>query len=182
MVNCLYIIWTVHVNQRFNCKRPYSVFWADLSFKILNSGIILTSFTNAKIFSLYHLEIKPGRKVQSVMCLAAATCLTADPGVVSWSRPGPYFRWDWSWNNFYDHSPSFHWFKKGFCQLQANVCAWSTGNLLVQACPRKKVVRWTDLPDMTIAVDWEVKNQTKQKKLGNKETQRTVKVEVNTVY
>ena len=28
--------------------------------------------------------------------------------------------------------------------------------------PEKSVVRWTDRPDMTIAVDWLVKNQTKQ--------------------
>ena len=30
-------------------------------------------------------------------------------------------------------------FKKGSCQLQAKVCARSTGELLVQACQRKKV-------------------------------------------
>ena len=40
----------------------------------------------------------------------------------------PYFRGDWSWNNFYGHSPPFSWsFKKGCCQLQAKVCARSTG-------------------------------------------------------
>ena len=32
-------------------------------------------------------------------------------------------------------------FKKGCCQLQAKVCARSTGELLVQACPGKSVVR-----------------------------------------
>ena len=26
------------------------------------------------------------------------------------SGPIPYFRGDWSWNNFYGHSPPFHWF------------------------------------------------------------------------
>ena len=41
-----------------------------------------------------------------------------DPG------PVPYFRGDWSWNNFYGHSPPF---KKGCCQLQAKVCARITG-------------------------------------------------------
>ena len=35
---------------------------------------------------------------------------------------------------------------------------------------------------MTIAVDLDVKNQTKQKKLGNKENQKTVKVEVNPAH
>ena len=43
-----------------------------------------------------------------------------DPGAV------PYFRGDWSWNNFIGHSLSFRWFKKGCCQLQAKVCARST--------------------------------------------------------
>ena len=32
-------------------------------------------------------------------------------------------------------------FKKGCCQLHAKVCARSTGQLLVQACPGKIVVR-----------------------------------------
>ena len=37
-------------------------------------------------------------------------------------------------------------------------------NHLVHACPKKSVVRLTDRLDMTIAVDWEIKPQTKQKK------------------
>ena len=37
--------------------------------------------------------------------------------------------------------PSAESFKKGCCQLQAKVCARSTGYLLVQACPGKSVVR-----------------------------------------
>ena len=49
--------------------------------------------------------------------------------------------------------PSADSFKKGCCQLQAKVCARITGYLLVQACPGKSVVRWTDPPAMTIAVD-----------------------------
>ena len=34
--------------------------------------------------------------------------------------------------------PSAESLKKGFCQLQAKVCAQSTGKLFIQACPRKK--------------------------------------------
>ena len=49
--------------------------------------------------------------------------------------------------------PSTESFKKSCCQLQAKVCARSTGQLLVQACSRKSVVRWTDHPTMTIAID-----------------------------
>ena len=45
----------------------------------------------------------------------------------------PYFRGDWSWNNFYVNSPPFRWFKKGCCQFQT-------------------VVSWTDHPDMIITV------------------------------
>ena len=40
----------------------------------------------------------------------------------------PYLCGDWSWNDFYGHSPPFRWlFKKGCCQLQAKVCAQITG-------------------------------------------------------
>ena len=35
-------------------------------------------------------------------------------------------------------------------------------NCLVKLAQEKSVVRWTDQPDMTIAVDWDAKNQTKQ--------------------
>ena len=49
--------------------------------------------------------------------------------------------------------PSADSFKKGCCQLQAKVCARITGYPLVQACPGKSVVRCTDRPAMTIAVD-----------------------------
>ena len=52
--------------------------------------------------------------------------------------------------------------KKGCCQLQAKVCAQSTGYRLVQACPGKTVVRLTDRGAMAIAVDWDVKQQNKQ--------------------
>ena len=37
-------------------------------------------------------------------------------------------------------------------------------NCLVKLAQEKSVVRWTDHPNMTIAVDWDVKHQTKTKK------------------
>ena len=37
-------------------------------------------------------------------------------------------------------------------------------NCLVKLAQEKSVVMWTDLPDMTIVVDWDVKNLTKPKK------------------
>ena len=66
-------------------------------------------------------------------------------------------------DHFYGHSPPFFRFKKGSCQLQAEVCTQNTGKLLSLACQGKKcVVRLTDHPDMTISVDWDIKNQTKK--------------------
>ena len=58
--------------------------------------------------------------------------------------------------------PSAQSFKKGCCQLQAKVCAQNT----VQACLGKKCDY--DRPDMTIAVDWDIKQQTKPKSLSLK--------------
>ena len=74
---------------------------------------------------------------QSVTCLATDVCLTSDPGVTSSIRV-PYF-------HEIDHDiismgitlPSSESFKKGCCQLQAEVCARSNGKMLVQACPVK---------------------------------------------
>ena len=73
----------------------------------------------------------PGHVAQSV------GHLTRKSGVLG-SIPGlaTYFRF------------SFHFFKKGSCQLLAKVCARSTGLSL----PRKSVVRLTDRPDMTLDV------------------------------
>ena len=70
-----------------------------------------------------------GRVAQPVTCLATDASLTADPGVTS-SIPA----WSHTFAEF-DHEiistaillPSAELFKKGCCQLQAKVCARSTG-------------------------------------------------------
>ena len=79
--------------------------------------------------------------------------------------PVPYFRGDWSWTNFYGHSPPFRWFiQEGLLSVTSeSMCT----NYWLTACsslPRKSVVRWTDRPAMTIAVD-----------LGRKATKQTNK-------
>ena len=68
--------------------------------------------------------------------------LTANPGVASLIPARSHTFVD------IDHEiistvilPSAESFKKGCCQLQVKVCARSTGQLLVQACPGKSVVR-----------------------------------------
>ena len=48
---------------------------------------------------------------------------------------------------------SFHWFKKGCCQLQAKLCAQSTVNHLVKLAQEKMWLGENDCLNMTIAVD-----------------------------
>ena len=70
-----------------------------------------------------------GRIAQSVMCLATDACLTADPGVASLIQAPFHTLVE------IDHEiistvillPSPESFKKGCSQLQAKVCARSTG-------------------------------------------------------
>ena len=80
---------------------------------------------------------------QSVMCLATDASLTADPGVTSstlaWSHT--FVEIDHSIISMVILLLSAESFKKGCCQLQVKVCTQSTGQLLVQACPGKSVVR-----------------------------------------
>ena len=86
------------------------------------AGALTRALGNAELYT-------PGRVAQSVTCLATDVSLTADPGVAS-SIP--------AWSHTFveiDHEiistvillPSAESFKKGCCQLQAKVCARSTG-------------------------------------------------------
>ena len=71
-----------------------------------------------------------------------------DPGHV------PYFRGDWSWNYFYGHSPPFHWFiQEGLLSVTSESMCMNYWLTACSACPGKSVVRWTDRPAMTLAVD-----------------------------
>ena len=71
----------------------------------------------------------PGRIAQSVTCLATDASLTADPGVTSSISARSHMLVE------VDHEiistvillTSAESFKKGCCQLQAKVCARSTG-------------------------------------------------------
>ena len=69
--------------------------------------------------------------------------LTADPGVASLIpvRSNIFVEIDHEIISTVILLPFAESFKKGCCQLQAKVCAQSTGKLLVQACPGKSVVR-----------------------------------------
>ena len=71
----------------------------------------------------------PSRIAQSVTCLATDACLTADPGVASSipARSHTFVEIDHEIVSIAILLPSAESFKKGFCQLQAKVCARSTG-------------------------------------------------------
>ena len=76
---------------------------------------------------------------QSVTCLATDACLTADPGVEC-SITALYHTFVEIDHEIISAVILLHSadsFKKGCCQLQAKVCARTTGLLLVQACPGK---------------------------------------------
>ena len=95
------------------------------------------------MFFYFLLEASlPGRVAQSVTCLATDASLTVDPGVASsiTARSHTFVEIDHEIISAVILLPSAESFKMG-CQLQAKVCARSTGKLLVQACPGKSVVR-----------------------------------------
>ena len=96
-----------------------------------------------------------GRVAQSVTCLATDACLTADPGVAS-SIPARYHTFVEIVHEIISTVillPSADSFKKGCCQLQAKVCAQYYWLTACSSLGRKSVVRCTDRPAMTIAVD-----------------------------
>ena len=76
-----------------------------------------------------HMCLVPGRVAQSVTCLATDASLTADPGVMSSipARSHTFVEIDHEIISTVILLPSAESFKKGCCQLQAKVCARSTG-------------------------------------------------------
>ena len=76
-----------------------------------------------------HIHERPGRVAQSVTCLATDASLTADPGVPSsiLARSHSFVEIDHEIISTVILLPSAESFKKGCCQLQAKVCARSTG-------------------------------------------------------
>ena len=99
--------------------------------------------TNIKIYSQSGLYLRvcyrkknlisqpklPGRVAQSVTCLATDACLAADLGVASSipARSHTFVEIDHEIISTVILLPSADSFKKGCCQLQAKVCARSTG-------------------------------------------------------
>ena len=91
-------------------------------------GVSLSALP-AGMESHYQPCLIPGRVGQSVTCLATDASLTADPGVASsipaWSHN--FVEIDYKIISTVILLPSDESFKKVCCQLQAKVCARSTG-------------------------------------------------------
>ena len=107
--------------------------------------------------------IVPGHVAQSVTCLTTDARLNADPGIPSSNRARSHG--DWLWNIFYSHSPPFCWFIQDrlLSVTSESICTdyWLTA---CSSLPRKNCGWWPDRSPLTIAVDWDVKqqNQTNQ--------------------
>ena len=133
----------------------FSSFFVTFKYFLFSHANFWTVVSSVDILPFYLALLGP--VPQSV------TCLTADPGVASLVP---------AWSHTFaeiDHEiistailfPSADW-KSVDVSHKLKVCGQITGYPLSQAYPGKNVVRWTDCPDMIIAVDWDVKNQIKQ--------------------
>ena len=152
--------FTKELTRSFSYKKLRWFFWAPkthvwtdkmIKKKICSKNSLTWTYGNGKA----NHQI-PGRVARLVTCLATDASLTADPGVMS-SIPAWFHTFvgiDCSWNNFYGHSPPFRWIiQEGLLSVTSEgMCTkyWLTAS---SSWPRKKVVRWTDRPAMTIAVD-----------------------------
>ena len=110
-------------------------------YSYLNSSLKLSDIVRGlscqqpfyNLLSLYKLTtiipFIPGRVAQSVTCLATDASLTADPGFASLipARSHTFVEIDHEIVSTVIFLPSAELFKKGCCQLQAKVCARSTG-------------------------------------------------------
>ena len=94
--------------------------------KNLSSAAVVIGPLRVKLNLFVFLQ---GQVVQSVTCLATGASPTADPGVLSLilSQSHTFVEIDQEIISTVILLPSAASFKKGCCQLQAKVCARSTG-------------------------------------------------------
>ena len=96
---------------------------------VIMTIIMIVTVVNSTKTSFLTPNFLPGRVAQSVTCLATDASLTADPGVASSipARSHTFVEIDHEIISMVILLPSAESFKKGCCQLQAKVCARSTG-------------------------------------------------------
>ena len=122
----------------------------------ISSGSALLAKVPVLGFPVYkELMFVPAHGWCSVTCLVTDAKLTADPGVASSipARSHTFVEIDHEIISTVILLPSAESFMKGCCQLQAKVCARLLVNCLFKLAQEKSVIRWTDRPAMTIAVD-----------------------------
>ena len=116
----------------------------------------------------YHLPWRktrtyPGRVAQLVTCLTADTRMTADPGIARSipARSNTFLEIDHETISMAIllHSADS---KRAVVSYKRNYVHEVLVNHLVKLAQEKSMVRWTDRPNMTIAVDWAIKHQTNQ--------------------
>ena len=121
-----FLIWKQNVTGRRGFPKRWSlVYW----WKCLNNVLLILS-----LLTLAGLRSAVGN-VSGYRCVSDCRSRGRefDPG------PAPYFRGDWSWNDFYSHSPPFRWFiQEGLLSVTSeSMCT----NYWLTACsslPRKK--------------------------------------------
>ena len=91
----------------------------------MNSSLIDLLYSLTDVLHVY----SPGHVAQSVTCLATDASLAADPGVASLipAQSHTFVEIDHEIISTVILLPFAESFKKGYCQLQAEVCAGSTG-------------------------------------------------------
>ena len=108
-------------------------------------------------FLAFDLDSISGRKGQSV------TCLTADPGVTSLilAQCNTFAEIDHEIISTAILLPSAD-SRRVVVSYKRKYVHKVLVNSLVKLAHEKSVVKWTDRPNMTLAVDWDVKHQTKE--------------------
>ena len=111
-------------------KRGRHLFFHRKTILVLHAFLLSADFFRNQLFRKILSRIPiPGRVAQSVTCLATDACLTADPGAASsiLARYHTFVEINHEIISTVILLPSADLFKKGCCQLQANVCAQITG-------------------------------------------------------
>ena len=106
----------------------------------IGDGNALFCYLNETLDNLKQFAEKLCGDVLMSIGLGTDGSLTADPGVASWipALSHTFVEIDYEIISTVILLPSAESFKKECCQLQAKVCARSTGQLPDQACPGKK--------------------------------------------
>ena len=123
-----------------------------------------------KPFNKSGQKLLPGRVAQPVTCLATDASLTADLGSRVRSRPGPILSWRLIIKLFLRSLSSLplNHSRRVVVSYKRKYVHEVLVNCLFKLAQEKSVVRWTDRPAMTIAVDLGRKETKKKKKVWSK--------------